>query len=78
MHYFEGVDEVCIFCILKTFLQQKKQSEAIGLICLSSLLVTIYIAWLVLTIRYHCLVRILYSHVFLYPSYLSGVVQVED
>jgi len=36
------------------YFQQDKQSEAIGLICLSSLLVTIYMAWLVLTIRYHC------------------------
>eukprot|EP00092_Neocalanus_flemingeri_P038339 GFUD01041740.1.p1 GENE.GFUD01041740.1~~GFUD01041740.1.p1 ORF type:complete len:620 (-),score=131.76 GFUD01041740.1:56-1915(-) len=31
-----------------------KESEAIGLICLSALLVTIYMAWLLLTIRYHC------------------------
>eukprot|EP00092_Neocalanus_flemingeri_P023502 GFUD01025488.1.p1 GENE.GFUD01025488.1~~GFUD01025488.1.p1 ORF type:complete len:366 (-),score=94.38 GFUD01025488.1:900-1997(-) len=36
------------------YFEQDKQSEAIGLICLSSLLVTIYLAWLLLTIRYHC------------------------
>jgi len=36
------------------YFQQDKKSEAIGLICLSSLLVLIYMAWLVLTIRYHC------------------------
>jgi len=36
------------------YFQQDKRSEAIGLICLSSLLVMIYMAWLVLTIRYHC------------------------
>lgn len=36
------------------FYFEEKKSEAIGLICLSSLLVTIYLAWLVLTIRYHC------------------------
>ena len=41
---------------LLTFVQQEKKSEAIGLICLSSMLVMIYLAWLVLTIRYHCLV----------------------
>jgi len=36
------------------FYFKEKKSEAIGLICLSSMLVFIYIAWLVLTIRYHC------------------------
>jgi len=36
------------------FYFEEKKSEAIGLICLSSLLVIIYLAWLVLTIRYHC------------------------
>merc|ERR1719376_1674989 len=38
------------------YFKQEKKSEAIGLICLSSMLVLIYLAWLVLTIRYHCLV----------------------
>jgi len=36
------------------FYFKEKKSEAIGLICLSSMLVIIYSAWLVLTIRYHC------------------------
>jgi len=36
------------------YFQQEKKSEAIGLICLSSLLVIIYMTWIVLTIRYHC------------------------
>jgi len=36
------------------FYLKEKKSEAIGLICLSTLLVIIYMAWLLLTIRYHC------------------------
>jgi hypothetical protein len=35
---------------------QEKQSEAVGLICLTSVLVLIYLIWLLLSIRYHCLV----------------------
>ena len=34
--------------------QQVKKSEAVGLVCLATLLVAIYLIWLLLTIRYHC------------------------
>ena len=34
--------------------QQVKKSEAVGLVCLATLLVAIYMIWLLLTIRYHC------------------------
>jgi len=36
------------------YFEQNKTSEAVGLICLSSLLVIIYAVWLTLSIRYHC------------------------
>jgi len=36
------------------FYFENKTSEAVGLICLSSLLVIIYAVWLTLSIRYHC------------------------
>jgi len=36
------------------YMQQIKKSEAVGLMCLASLLVIIYTIWLLLTIRYHC------------------------
>merc|ERR1719347_348012 len=35
------------------YLKQVKKSEAVGLMCLASLLVAIYIVWFLLTIRYH-------------------------
>ena len=37
--------------------KQEKQSESIGLICLCVVLVLIYLAWVLLTLRYHCQVR---------------------
>jgi len=36
------------------YFEQAKKSEAIGLICLAALLVTIYMVWLFMSIRYHC------------------------
>jgi len=36
------------------YFQQDKRSEAVGLICLTSLLILIYLFWLLLSVRYHC------------------------
>ena len=57
----------------QTSVQQDKQSEAIGLVCLSSLLVIIYLAWLVLTIRYHCQVMLSHGSWFYFKILLTQV-----
>jgi len=36
------------------YIEQAKQSEAVGLVCLSFLLLLTYFLWLLLTLRYHC------------------------
>ena len=42
-------------------LQQIKKSEAVGLLALASMLVFIYLIWLLLTVRYHCQVGSQYN-----------------
>jgi len=39
-----------------SFYMEEKQSEGVGLICLCVVLVIIYTVWVILTLRYHCLV----------------------